>query len=76
MQRCLRRNHPVLLGEEEWKSPHCVANKVKKKPKKPYTMKEAIDYLRRLGWPKRAPSGEPPAVKTVWIGLMKLYIPA
>jgi hypothetical protein len=36
--------------------------------KKPYTIKEAIDYL---GESKRAPSDGPPGVKTIWIGLMK-----
>jgi hypothetical protein len=64
----------LLLGEEEWKLLYCVANKVKKEPKKPYTMKEAVDYLGWLGGPKRAPSDGPPGVKTIWLGLMKLYI--
>jgi hypothetical protein len=64
----------VLLGEEEWKLLYCVANKVKKEPKKAYSMKEAVEYLGRLGGPKRAPSDGPPGVKAVWIGLMKLYI--
>ncbi|MDR0629578.1 MAG: IS4 family transposase [Treponema sp.] len=64
----------LLLGEEEWKLLYCVANKTKKGPKKPYTMKEAVDYLGWLGGPKRAPSDGPPGVKTIWIGLMKLYI--
>jgi hypothetical protein len=60
----------VMLGEEEWKLLYCVANKVKKA----YTVKEAVEYPGRLGGPKRAPSDGPPGVKTVWIGLMKLYI--
>ncbi|MDR3192514.1 MAG: IS4 family transposase [Treponema sp.] len=64
----------VILGEEEWKLLYCVANKTKKGPKKPYTVKEAIEYLGRLGGPKRAPSDGPPGVKTIWIGLMKLHI--
>ncbi|MDR0642943.1 MAG: hypothetical protein LBG07_10840 [Treponema sp.] len=64
----------LLLGEEEWKLLYCVANKTRKEPKKPYTMKEAIDYLGWLGGPKRAPSDGPPGVKTIWIGLMKLHI--
>jgi hypothetical protein len=64
----------LLLGEGEWKLLYCVANKSKKEPKKPYTMKEAVDYLGWLGGPKRAPSDGPPGVKTIWIGLMKLYI--
>jgi hypothetical protein len=64
----------LVLGEEEWKVLYCMANKSKKEPKKPYTIKEAIDYLGCVGGPKRAPSDGPPGVKTVWIGLMKLYI--
>jgi hypothetical protein len=37
-------------------------------------MKEAVEYLGWLGGPKRAPRGGPPGVKTIWRGLMKLYI--
>jgi hypothetical protein len=40
----------------------------------PYTIKGAVEYLGRLGGPKRAPSDGPPGVKTIWKGLMKLYI--
>jgi hypothetical protein len=64
----------LVLGEDEWKLLYCAANKTRKEPKKPYTIKEAVDYLGRLGGPKRAPSDGPPGVKTIWIGLMKLYI--
>ena len=64
----------LLLGETEWKLLYCVANKTKKEPKKPYMMKEAIEYLGWLGGPKRASSDGPPGVKTIWIGLMQLYI--
>jgi hypothetical protein len=64
----------LLLGEDEWKLLYCAANKTKKKPKRPYTIKEAVDYLGRPGGPKRASSDGPPGVKTIWIGLMKLYI--
>jgi hypothetical protein len=45
----------LLFGEEEWKLLYCIANKTKKEPKKPYTIKEAADYLGWLGGPKRAP---------------------
>jgi hypothetical protein len=64
----------ILLGPAEWKLLYCMANKTKEGPKKPYTIKEAVDYPGRLGGPKRAPSDGPPGVKTIWIGLMKLYI--
>ncbi|MDR2739895.1 MAG: hypothetical protein LBB68_08715, partial [Treponema sp.] len=53
---------------------YCAANKSKKEPKKPNTIKEAVDYPGWLGGPKRAPCDGPPGVKTIWIGLMKLYI--
>jgi hypothetical protein len=64
----------VLLGPDEWKPLYCIANKTQKEPNKPYMMKEAVEYLGWLGGPKRAPSDGPPGVKTIWIGLMKLYI--
>jgi hypothetical protein len=64
----------LLLGEDGWKLLYCAGNKSKKEPKKAYTVKEAIEYLGRLGGPKRAASDGPPGVKTVWIGLMKLDI--
>jgi hypothetical protein len=39
----------LLLGPEEWKLLYCIANKTRKGPKKPYTMKEAVEYLGWLG---------------------------
>jgi hypothetical protein len=64
----------LLFDEDEWKLLYCTANKTKNVPKKPYSIKEAIEYLGWLGGPKRAPSDGPPGVKTIWLGLMKLYI--
>jgi hypothetical protein len=64
----------LVFGEDEWKLLYCAANKTRKEARKPYSIKEAIDYLGRLGCPKRAPSDGHPGVKTVWVGLMKLYI--
>jgi len=52
---------------------YCAANKTKKPPQEPYTISEAVIYLSWLGGPKRAPSDGPPGVKTVWIGLDRLY---
>jgi hypothetical protein len=62
------------LGEEAWKPLYCATNKSEKEPKKAYTIKEAADYLGWQGWPRRAPRDGHPGVKTVWLGLMKLYI--
>ena len=74
----IARIHPdvpctVFFEEDEWKVLYCTANKTKKPPDKPYTISEAITYLGWLGGPKRAPSDGPPGVKTIWIGLDKLY---
>jgi hypothetical protein len=37
-------------------------------------MKEAVEYIGRLGRTKRDPGDGPPGVKTICLGLMKLYI--
>jgi hypothetical protein len=50
------------------------ANKSEKEPKKPYTIKEAVDCLGWLRWPKQDPSDGHPGIKTIWIGLMELHI--
>jgi hypothetical protein len=52
----------VLLGPDEWKLLYCIANKTKKEPNKPYTMKEAVEYLGWLGGPKRTPCDGPPGL--------------
>jgi hypothetical protein len=72
------RIHPelpctILFEDKEWKILYCAAHRTKKVPDKPYTIKEAADYVGRLGGPKRAPSDGPPGVKTIWTGLQKLY---
>jgi hypothetical protein len=64
----------LLPGEDEWKLLYCMVNKTKKGPKKPYTINEAVDCSGRPGGPKRAPRDGPRGVKTIWLGLMKLYI--
>ena len=62
----------VCFEEDEWKLLYCIANKTKKPPDKPYTIEEAVTFLSWLGGPKRAPSDDPPGVKTIWIGFDKL----
>jgi hypothetical protein len=64
----------ILLGPEDWKLLYCMANGTEKEPGTPYSMKEAVGYLGRLGGLKRAPCGDPPGMETIWIGLMKFYI--
>jgi hypothetical protein len=46
----------LLLEEDEWKLLYCIADKVKKEPKKPYTIKEAVDYF---GARIKPPQGSP-----------------
>jgi hypothetical protein len=74
----MARIHPelpctVLFEDDEWKLLYCAAHRTKGVPDKPYTIKEAADYVGRLRGPKRAPSDGPPGVKTIWTGLQKLY---
>jgi hypothetical protein len=63
----------ILFEDDEWKLLYCAANKTKKTPDKPYTIKQAVEYVGWLGGPKRDPGDGPPGVKTVWTGLQKLY---
>jgi hypothetical protein len=44
----------ILFDEEEWKVLYCVANRTKKVPKKPYTIREAVVHIGNLGGPRRA----------------------
>ena len=59
----------VCFEEGEWQLLYRAANKTKKSPAQPYTIREAVGYLGCLGGPKRAPSDGPPGVKAVWTGL-------
>jgi len=63
----------VMFEEAEWKLLYCAAKRTKKAPDKPHTIKEAVEYISWMGGPKRAPGDGPPGVKTIWIGLQKLY---
>ncbi|GHV22891.1 IS4 family transposase [Spirochaetia bacterium] len=63
----------ILFEETEWKLLCRAANRTKKTPCGPYTIKEAVDYIGWLGGPKRAPGDGPPGVKTIWTGLQKFY---
>jgi hypothetical protein len=74
----IARIHPelpctILFEDDGWKILYCPANRTKKVPDKPYTIKEAADYVGWLEGPKRALSDGPPGVKTIWTGLQKLY---
>ncbi|GHV83897.1 IS4 family transposase [Spirochaetia bacterium] len=64
----------VIFEENEWKILYRAANRKTEAPDKPYTMKEAVEYLSCLGGPKRAPSHGPPGLKTIWLGLNALHV--
>jgi len=63
----------VLLEESEWKILYCAANSVKDAPNEPYTVKEAVSYLAKLGGFAGAPSDGTPGVKVIWHGIQKLH---
>jgi hypothetical protein len=39
----------ILFEDEEWKILYCAANRTKKVPREPYTIKQAVDYVGWLG---------------------------
>jgi hypothetical protein len=59
----------ALFAEEDWKLLYRLGNKTKKSPTKPYSIKDAVMYISRLGGPKRSPSAPSPGVKTIWQGM-------
>lgn len=63
----------VFFDENEWKVLYCIANKVKFPPTSPYSISQAISYIAVLGGGIPAPSDGTPGVKTLWLGLQKLF---
>ena len=64
----------IFFDDDEWQYLYRIIHKTKKAPKTPYSISEAVAYLGELGSYKRAPSDGPPGVKSIWNGLLKLYI--
>ena len=64
----------LFFDEDEWKILYRIANKTKVAPEKPYSMSDAVKYLGQLGSYKRAPSDGPPGLKSIWIGLVMLFV--
>ncbi|GHU20058.1 hypothetical protein FACS189472_10770 [Alphaproteobacteria bacterium] len=64
----------ILFDEDEWKVLYCAGNRTKTPPSEPYSMKDAVTYLGRIGDPKRAPSDGPPGLKAIWIGLSNFHL--
>jgi len=63
----------VMFEDEEWKVLYSAANKTKETPEKSYTLKEAVQYLAKLGRSAGAPSDGEPGVKVIWRGLEVLW---
>jgi len=63
----------IFLDENEWKILYCIANKSKTAPVKPYSIREAVDYIAALGGRVPAPSDGPPGAKFLWLGLQNLF---
>ena len=63
----------ICFTEDEWKILYRVANKTKKLPEKPPTIKEAVVMIAKLGgFPARKSDGDP-GVTVIWRGLTKFY---
>jgi hypothetical protein len=63
----------AIFDEDEWRVLYCTANKTKIPPGEPYTMNDAVKYVAALGGFRGCPSDEPPGLKVIWLGLIKLY---
>jgi hypothetical protein len=63
----------AMFDEDEWKILYCAANKTKQAPEKPYTIKEAVRYLAKLGGFAGSPSDGDPGAKVIWRGLGVLF---
>jgi hypothetical protein len=63
----------VLFQEEEWKILYCAANKTPAAPDEPYSLKEAVRFLGKLGGFAGSPSDGAPGAKVIWRGLKILY---
>jgi hypothetical protein len=63
----------ALFDEDDWKMLYCAANKTRQVPDKPYSLREAVRYLGKLGSHAGSPSDGDPGVKVIWRGLIVLY---
>jgi hypothetical protein len=52
---------------------YCITYRTGKPPERPYSIKEAVEYIARLGSARRAPSDGPPGLKLIWDGLEIFY---
>ena len=61
-----------LLQPDEWKTLHCLANKTRKLPPKPPSLRDAVRMIAKLGgFLGRKGDGEP-GVKVLWRGYRRL----
>jgi Transposase Tn5 dimerisation domain/Transposase DNA-binding len=64
----------TMLQEEEWKVLYRIANKTSDFPEKAPTIKEAVDYVAKLGGFLGRKGDGDPGVKVIWRGLKKLNV--
>ena len=64
----------VFLEQDEWKILYRLVTRKPIPPDNPYSIKTAVDYLGELGSYKHSPSDDDYGVKSVWLGLTKLFI--
>ena len=64
----------VFLKEDEWKILYRLITRKPIPPEKPYSIKTAVDYLGELGSYKHTPSDADYGVKSIWQGVIKLFI--
>ena len=62
----------VVFNEAEWKSVYKVLNKKKTLPENPPTLGEFIVMIAALGGYVKQRKGEPPGVKVMWKGMIRM----
>jgi len=63
----------VFFDDDEWQILYRIIHKTNSAPAKPYSMKDAVQYLGQLGSYRRPPSDGHPGLNAIWNGLFKLY---
>lgn len=61
-----------LFVESEWKSVYKILNKNKALPRKPPPLGKFIEMIAKLGGYIKRKSGEPPGVKVMWKGMVRM----
>ena len=69
---CPEMSCEVLFDKAEWKSVYKVLNKKKALPENPPTLEEFIIMIATLGGYVKQKNGEPPGVKVMWKGMVRM----